>query len=83
MPTYKMGGRPVLYFAGWKRHFSLYPVSARLLGALQTELASFEVNRSTVRFPLSQPVPVELIALIAKFRAKEVAGPQTDPSRHA
>ncbi len=72
MPTYKLHGEAVLYFAGWKQHYSLYPAGERLIAALQDELASYEVHKGTIRFPLSQPVPVKLIGRIAKFRAKEV-----------
>ena len=74
MPTYKLPGGPVLYFAGWKRHYSLYPATDRLLLAFKNELAPYEVLKGTIRFPLSEPVPVTLIARIAKFRAKEIAG---------
>ena len=73
MPTYKLGGRPLLYFAGWKRHYSLYPANARLVAAFPDELAPHKVSKGTLRFELSEPVPVKLIARIAKFRAQEVA----------
>ena len=73
MPTYKLGGEAVLYFAGWKQHYSLYPAGERLVEAFKAELAPYEVNNGTIRFPLSQPVPVKLLDRIAKFRAKEVA----------
>jgi uncharacterized protein YdhG (YjbR/CyaY superfamily) len=75
IPTYKLQDRPVLYFAGWKRHFSLYPASAQLVAAFREELSAYEVEKGTIRFPLSPPVPAKLIAGIAKFRAKEVAVP--------
>lgn len=74
MPTYKMRGEVVIYFAGWKKHFSIYPATRRVLEAFRKELAIHEVNKSTVRFPLSQPVPEKLLSRIAKFRAKEVSG---------
>jgi uncharacterized protein YdhG (YjbR/CyaY superfamily) len=74
IPAYKLHGHTVLYFAGWKQHFSLYPASGRLIAAvLKGDLAPYEVNKGTIRFPLSGAVPVNLIARIAKFRAKEVA----------
>jgi uncharacterized protein YdhG (YjbR/CyaY superfamily) len=73
IPTYKLHGRPVLYFAGWSQHYSLYPSSDRLVAAFKDELAPYEVTKGTIRFPLSEPVPVKLIEGIAKFRAKEVA----------
>ncbi|HWB84291.1 MAG TPA: DUF1801 domain-containing protein [Bryobacteraceae bacterium] len=74
IPAYKLQNRIVLYFAGWKEHYSLYPASERLVEAFQKELASCKLSKGTIRFPLSQAVPVRLIGRIAKFRAKEVAG---------
>ena len=73
IPTYKLHNRAVLYFAGWKKHYSLYPATERVVAAFKTELAPYEVKKGTIRFPLSQPVPVTLIGRIARFRAKEVA----------
>jgi uncharacterized protein YdhG (YjbR/CyaY superfamily) len=73
IPTYKLHSDPVLYFAGWKQHYSLYPATERVVAAFMDELAPYEVNKGTIRFPLSEPVPVKLIGRIAKFRAKEVA----------
>jgi uncharacterized protein YdhG (YjbR/CyaY superfamily) len=74
IPTYKLRGRAVLYFAGWKQHYSLYPSTARLVAAFREELAPYEVNdKGTIRFPLSGRVPMKLIEALAKFRAKEVA----------
>ncbi len=72
IPTYKLQGGPVLYFAGWKKHYSLYPATRRVIAEFKDDLAPYEVNKATIRFPLSQPVPVKLIERIAKFRAKEV-----------
>jgi uncharacterized protein YdhG (YjbR/CyaY superfamily) len=73
IPTYKLHGGPVIYFAGWRQHYSLYPATDRVLAAFKADLAPYEVNKATIRFPLSGPVPVKLIERIAKFRAKEVA----------
>jgi len=36
------------------------------------ELAPYAVDKGTIRFLLSEPVPVKLIGRVAKFRAKEV-----------
>jgi uncharacterized protein YdhG (YjbR/CyaY superfamily) len=73
IPTYKLHGGHVVYFAGWKQHYSLYPATGHLVAAFKDELAPYRVNKATIRFPLSQPVPVKLIERIAKFRAKEAA----------
>jgi uncharacterized protein YdhG (YjbR/CyaY superfamily) len=69
IPAYKLNGEAVLYFAGWKQHYSLYPAPARLVAAFKEELAPYELSKGTIRFPLSQPVPVKLIGRIATFRA--------------
>ena len=73
IPTYKLHGGPVLYFAGWRQHYSLYPATDQLVAEFKEDLAPYKVNKGTIRFPLSEPVPVKLIERIAKFRAKEVA----------
>jgi len=73
IPTYKLQGAYVVYFAGWKEHYSLYPANDRLVAAFKEDLAPYEVSKGTIRFPLSQPVPVKLIERIAKFLAKEAA----------
>lgn len=75
IPTYRLDGRYVIYFAGWKEHYSIYPSNDRLVAAFKKDLVPYEVNdKGTIRFPMTEPVPVRLIAGIAKFRAKEVAG---------
>ena len=71
IPTYRLHGGYVVYFAGWKQHYSLYPASDHLVAAFKDDLAPYEVNKGTIRFPFSQPVPVRLIARISKFLAKE------------
>jgi uncharacterized protein YdhG (YjbR/CyaY superfamily) len=71
IPAYKLQGRAVLYFAGWKQHYSVYPATAPLVAAFKDDLASYEVSKGTIRFPLGRPVPDRLIGRIAKFRAKE------------
>ncbi len=73
MPTYKLRGRPVIYFGAWKAHYSLYPASPELVAALKTELAPYEVEKGTIRFPYSRPVPAKLIERIARIRAREAA----------
>jgi len=72
IPVYKLNGVPVVYFAGWKEHFSLYPASDALVAAFKDELARYDLSRGTIRFPLDEPVPVSLIKRLAKFRAKQL-----------
>lgn len=73
MPAYRVHGRIALYIGGWKEHYALYPAGGLVADAFRQELARYEVSKGTIRFPLSEPVPVKLIGDIAKFRAKELA----------
>jgi uncharacterized protein YdhG (YjbR/CyaY superfamily) len=73
IPTFKLHGTYVVYFAGWKQHYSLYPASSRLVAAFKEDLAPYEVNKGTIRFPFSTRVPTRLIGNIAKLLAKEAA----------
>lgn len=74
IPVFKQHGGAVIYFAGWKAHFSLYPSNRYLEAAFRRELAPYEVNgRGTIRFPLDEVVPAKLLTAIAKFRLKEAA----------
>jgi uncharacterized protein YdhG (YjbR/CyaY superfamily) len=74
IPVYRVGGRAVIYFAGWKAHYSLYPVTRGLAADLAADLAPYRVSKGTLRFPLDEPVPIQLIMRIAKLRARDEAG---------
>ena len=72
IPAYRLHGSTVLHFAGWKKHYSIYPATDGLVAAFKNDLAPYEVNdKGTIRFPLSEPVPVSLLVRLAKFRATE------------
>lgn len=73
IPAYKLHGGIVVFFAGWKEHYSLYPATDRVVETFAKELAPYEVSRGTIRFPYSQPIPTHLIERIAQVRADETA----------
>lgn len=72
IPAIRSDG-PVFYFAGWKQHYSLYPLTESLLEAFGEELGAYQLEKGTIRFAYDRPVPAKLIAAMAKFRAKENA----------
>ncbi len=77
IPAFKLRGRIVIYFAGWREHYSIYPFNKRLEAALKDQVAAYELSgRGTIRFPLDEPVPVKLLTAIAKLRAREVVEAQ-------
>ena len=74
IPALKKDGRIVVFFAAWKEHCALYPVTGKLIAAFKDELAPYELShKGTVRFPLDRPVPAGLIGRIATYRVREVA----------
>ena len=81
MPGYKLRGKPMLYFAGFKKHYSLFAASGTFFAALEEELKGFELRKGTVHFPLTEPVPVGLISRIAKLRAAGIAAAAKKPLR--
>ena len=73
MPGYKLNGRPLLYFAGFKQHYSLFAASGTFFASLEQELKDYEQRKGTIHFALDKPVPVRLISLIAKLRASGIS----------
>ena len=70
IPTFNLKGRYLIYFAGYKKHISLYPAP---MGnpEFAEDIAPFASGKGTLKFPLDKPIPYKLIKKIVKFRAKE------------
>ena len=73
MPGYKFLGKPLLYFAGFKNHYSLFAASGTFFASLEEELKNYERRKGTVQFSLEKPVPLRLISRIAKLRAAGIS----------
>jgi uncharacterized protein YdhG (YjbR/CyaY superfamily) len=74
IPAFKLHGRVLLYFAGWREHYSVYPASDAMVAAFPDELQQHRVSKGTLRFPLAGKVPVTMIGRLAKFREQELGG---------
>jgi uncharacterized protein YdhG (YjbR/CyaY superfamily) len=79
MPGYKLHGKPMLYFAGFKEHYSLFAASGTFFAELEEELKGYELRKGTIHFALDKPVPVKLIRRIAKLRAAGIAAMAKEP----
>ena len=66
IPTFKLGGKPLIYFAAWKNHIGIYPVPSTY-EALDRELAPYRSGADTLRFPLRDPIPLGLIEKVVQF----------------
>lgn len=69
VPSFKLNGNLVNY-AAFKNHIGLY-ASPSTLKHFKKELAGYKQAGSTIRFPLDEPIPYELIKKIVRFRVKE------------
>ena len=69
MPAFKLNGI-LVYFAAFKDHIGFFPTSSGV-SAFSKELAPYDTSKGTIRFPLDEPIPVNLIKKIVKFRAQE------------
>ena len=68
----QLDGYDLLYFAGWKKHVSLYPITDAMKRSMKKEIAAYKTSGVTIQFPLDKPLPAALIRKIVKQRLKEV-----------
>lgn len=66
IPVLKVDGKDLVYFAGFKQHLSVYPVTDTD-PELEAELAPYRGGKGTVKFPLGEPVPDGLLERIVAF----------------
>jgi len=71
IPTFKLDGQYLVYFAGAKKHLSVYPFSEAMAQAFPEAAEYDQSGKGTIRFPLGQPMPLGLIAKIVTFRIRE------------
>ncbi|TLY08867.1 MAG: hypothetical protein E6K85_07265 [Thaumarchaeota archaeon] len=70
MPTFKLNGKNLVYFAGYKNHIGFYPVPSGIR-AFKKELSQYKTGKGSVQFPIDKPVPYDLVKKIVMFRVKE------------
>jgi uncharacterized protein YdhG (YjbR/CyaY superfamily) len=69
MPTFTLKGN-LVYFAAFKNHIGFYPPTTGSK-TLSKELSVYEGPKRSLRFPLDEPIPYDLISKIVKVRVKE------------
>jgi uncharacterized protein YdhG (YjbR/CyaY superfamily) len=72
MPTFKLKGKSVVHFGAYTHHIGLYPTPSGI-EAFAERLAPYAGGKGSARFPNNQPLPLELVADITRYRAAEVA----------
>lgn len=67
MPAYKVGGKPLVYFAGYPGHIGFYATPTGH-EQFKQEFAPYKQGKGSVQFPHDQPLPLELVGSVVKFR---------------
>ena len=70
MPTFKLNGRGLVYFAGFKNYVGFYPIPSGI-AAFEKELSPYKQGKGSVQFPMDKPVPYDLVRKIVVFRMKQ------------
>ncbi|MEO8287437.1 MAG: DUF1801 domain-containing protein [Chloroflexota bacterium] len=70
MPAFTLKGN-LVYFAAWKNHIGFYPASGEVTEAFKDELSGYVNAKGSVRFPINQPLPLEVISRIVEYRVAE------------
>lgn len=70
MPTFKLNGN-LVHFAAYKNHIGFYPTPSAI-AAFKDELKNYKNAKGSVQFPINEPLPIDLITRIVKFRVNEV-----------
>lgn len=72
MPAFRLGGRFLVSYEAFKRHYSLFPWSDDMVAELGEEMQPYAVGKGTIRFPADEPIPLELVTRIIEIRNREV-----------
>jgi uncharacterized protein YdhG (YjbR/CyaY superfamily) len=69
IPTFKLAGN-LVHFAAYKNHIGFYPAPSGM-EEFKKEVAIYKTGKGTLQFPLSKPIPYELISAMVQFRVAE------------
>jgi uncharacterized protein YdhG (YjbR/CyaY superfamily) len=71
IPTYKLNGKPLVYFGTASTHYALYAISGVVREKYSEDLAGYSMSKGTIRFPLDKTIPKALIQKLIKAAVKE------------
>jgi uncharacterized protein YdhG (YjbR/CyaY superfamily) len=80
MPAFTHDGRPFLWYAGWKTHCSVYPLTGAFLEAHRDELEGYRRTKGSLHFTPEVPLPDTLVEDLVRERLADMAGGEGEPA---
>ena len=71
IPGFRLDDLPLVSYAAWRQHLSIYPMTERIRRAHAAALTGYKTAKGTVQFPIAEPVPVPLVKRLIKARVAE------------
>lgn len=68
LPTFVLQGN-LVHFGAFKNHIGFYP-APQGIEEFKEELSAYKGAKGSVQFPLDQPMPLDLIRRIVRFRVQ-------------
>jgi uncharacterized protein YdhG (YjbR/CyaY superfamily) len=79
IPTFVLNGN-LVHFAAFRNHIGFYPTPSAI-EEFKDELSPYKSAKGSVQFPIDQPMPLNLIEKIVRFRVKEARAKSTARKR--